>query len=178
MGEPTPEVDTSTATATTQPSEPSSETQPGLTAQQPTPPTAEPEVNWEARVEAQRKVNRDLEKKLNSIQGALTKAFGIEGEKPETDKLAEQVGSLQAKIDAAERKSRLLELASEHAIPKNYLHLLTATDDETLTAQATAVAELVKGRTPGTPQPDPTQGAQPTSTDAAAEAEYRAYYPG
>lgn len=138
-----------------------------------------------ADLSRERDKRQQLEQQMTELQNAqkaqtdaLAKAFGLkEGEKPEADKLAEQVGTLQARIDAAERKSRLLELASEHAIPTNYMHLLTGADDETLKAQAEAVAELVKGKTPGTPAPDPTQGAQPTSPEAAADAEYERFYP-
>lgn len=153
--------------------------QAGATPPNPDPaPAAAPEVDWRERAEAQQKVNRDLERKLNDLRGGLAKAFGLQdGEKPEPDALAQRVNTLQERLDAAERRSRLLDLAAQHDIPKDYQHLLTATDDETLRAQAVAVGELVKGKTPATPAPDPSQGAQPLTPEAQAEAEYQKFFP-
>lgn len=120
----------------------------------------------------------ELQKAQQSQTEALAKAFGLkEGEKPAADQLTEQVSAIQARLDAAERKSRLLEVASEHGIPKEYQHLLTATDGETLMSQAIALAELVKGSKPGAPQPDPSQGPQPLDPQGEVEAEYTKFYP-
>lgn len=78
---------------------------------------------------------------------AIAKAFGAkEGETPEADKLAETVRGLQEQFVASQRQAQLLEVADEHGIPKEYRHLLTATEGEALKAQAESIAELVKGK--------------------------------
>lgn len=138
-----------------------------------------------ADLASERDKRQALEKQMTDLRNAqqrqteaLAKAFGLkDGEKPEADQLAQQVGQIQARLDAAERKSTLLEVASEHGIPKEYQHLLTASDGETLKSQAAALAELVKGRQPGSPTPDPSQGAQPISPQAQDDAEYQKFYP-
>lgn len=138
-----------------------------------------------ADLATERRQRQALEQQINELRQsqvsqseALAKALGFDkGEKPAADALAEQVGQIQARLDAAERKSNLLTVAQQHGIPQEYQHLLTATDSETLTAQATALADLVKSRNPAAPTPDPSQGAQPLAPQAEIDAEYAKFFP-
>lgn len=113
---------------------------------------------------------------------ALAKALGVKPEETSgADDLAQRLNALQEQFTTAQRRSQILELAAEHEIPKDYQHLLTATDAETLAAQAKSVGELVKARNEASNTPtfqqNPGQGqggGQPTSLAdqiAAAEAE-------
>lgn len=138
-----------------------------------------------ADLAAERDKRQALEQRMNEIiasqqqqSEALAKALGFDkGEKPEANALAEQVSAIQARLDAAERKSELLEVAQQNNIPPEFQHLLTATDSETLKSQASAIAELVKSRAPSGPTPDPGQGAKPLTPQAEIDAEYAKFYP-
>jgi hypothetical protein len=114
-------------------------------------------------------------------QDAIAKAFGVKpSEVSDTDKLAEQVGTLQQQILASERRA----LAAEHKVPES---LLTATDAAAMKAQAEALVEFATAAhvaaATATPPPafqaNPGQGlggAQLTP-EAQAAAEYEKYYP-
>lgn len=122
----------------------------------------------------ERDKRQSLEKTVADIQQAskdqmtaLAKAFGIEDKAAETsgvDALTEQVKTIQDQLAATQRKATILELAAKPgqgadgkdlpAIPSEFHHLLTATDDEGLKAQAKSVAALLaatgqQNQTPG-----------------------------
>ena len=107
---------------------------------------------------------------------ALASAFGVKpSEVSDTDKLANQVQSLQNQILASERRA----LAAVHKVPEA---LLTATDAEGMKAQAQALVEFAQGAhvaaTPAfQPNPGQGQGNAPLSPEAQAAAEYEKYYP-
>lgn len=121
------------------------------------------------------------ETKHQEMLDSIAKALGLKGdEKPEPDRLAQQLNELQEQFGASQRRTQVLELAAEYEIPKDYQHLLTATDHDTLVEQARGVGELVKAKNEaaGTPafQPNPGQGqgggtATLSEQLAAAEAE-------
>ncbi|UKD55146.1 hypothetical protein L3Q65_46090 [Amycolatopsis sp. FU40] len=70
--------------------------------------------------------------------------------------------------DTAQRDLARYKAAVEHGVPKDYLHMLTATDDATLKQQAATVQELLAqvngGQTPPPPAPLPGQGTPQTPT--------------
>lgn len=69
---------------------------------------------------------------------------------------------------ATERTQRLrLQTANTHQIPAEHLHLLTATTEADLTAQATSVAALL-ANTPRPPAPLPGQGTPPAAPATAS----------
>ena len=113
---------------------------------------------------------------------AMAAALGIKpDEVSDTDKLAQQVGTLQQQILASERRA----LAAEHQVPES---LLTGDNAEAMKAQAEALVEFAKGAhaaasvPPANPafQPNPGQGqgGGPLSPEAQAAAEYEQFYPG
>lgn len=106
----------------------------------------------------------EMKKSSETQRDALAKALGIKPEETsDTDKFAQQLKTLQEQITASQHKATLLELAANPgedsegnalpAIPKEYHHLLTATETEALQAQAKSVAALVAARQSGTGTP-------------------------
>lgn len=110
---------------------------------------------------------------------AMAAALGIKpDEASDTDKLAQQVGTLQQQILASERRA----LAAEHKVPEA---LLTGTDADAMKAQALALVEFAQGAhvaaSTATPafqaNPGQGQGNAPLSSEAQAAAEYEKFYP-
>jgi hypothetical protein len=96
----------------------------------------------------------DLKKAGDDQRDALAKALGVKPEETsDTDKLTQQLTELSKQFAASQHRATLLEVAASPgvdaegkplpAIPKEYHHLLTATETEALQAQAKAVAELM-----------------------------------
>jgi len=145
-------------------------------------PEPEPAPDFQAKFEAQQKVNRDLERKLNEARDAqqsqldtIAKALGLKGdEPPDPAKLTEQVTKEQQNArdaqvqlavyrnakDAGGDPDALLDSAS-------FLRSLANVDPADAEAVATAVKEAVAANArlgatddgkPRSPRPDPTQG--------------------
>lgn len=126
--------------------------------------------------QALEKTVADMQAAQKAQAEALAKALGVkpdEGEKP--DALTAQITALQEQFATAQRRTQILELAAEHEIPKDYQHLLTATEPEALAAQAKSVGELVKGKAAaeGTPafQVNPGQGQAGGGASSAFDAQ-------
>ena len=142
-------------------------------ATKPTPAAPKPdatpqaETDWQAKFEAQQKVNRDLEGKLNSLRDsqqaqsdALAKALGLKPEETsDVQALASQVQALQAHFAETQHDNQVLLVARENGITEQAdIDLLKSVKDETtMRALAARIAAASPG-TPGTPQPDLSQG--------------------
>lgn len=155
---------TATGTATATPAKPDAEAKPddegkgGKTAI-----LADLAKERDARQELERKLN-ELTKGQESQRDALALALGIKPEETsDTDKLAKQLTALTEQMTATQRKATLLEVAAEPgmdaegkklpAIPKEFHHLLTATETEALQEQAKSLAALLQaaGKSSATP---------------------------
>lgn len=150
-------------------------------------PEPEPTTDYKGKFEAQQKVNRDLERKLNETRNAqqsqldtIAKALGLKGdEPPDPAKLTEQVtreqqnardAQVQLAIyrsarDAGGDPDSLLDSAS-------FLRSLGDVDPADSEAVAKAIKEAVTAnprlgveddKKPRSPRPDPTQGRQPAN---------------
>lgn len=106
-------------------------------------------------------------------------------DKSELERLQGVHATLQK--DHTEKTSELLQLrtAVKHGIPDEHLHLLSATDEQTLAKQAESIKALMGaapagGATPPAFAPNPGQGAPPiappTATVSAGAAEYQAQH--
>lgn len=147
----------------------------------------DPEKAWKA-IQDLRNENRGvgtMKTELDALRqqqaqrdAAVAAAFGVKPEEvSDTEKLAQQVGTLQQQILAAERRA----LAAEHKVPES---LLTGTDSESMKAQAEALVEFAKGAHAAAatnpafqPNPGQGQGGGPPSPEAQAAAEYEKFYP-
>lgn len=136
----------------------------------------------------------ELKKSQDGQRDALAKALGVKPEDTsDMDKLTSQFSSLQQQFADSQRKATLLELAATPgedadgkqlpSIPKEYHHLLTATETEALQAQAKTVAALVAaqqgatgppGFAPPAGQGQGNTGKTPTLNDQVAAAEREA----
>jgi hypothetical protein len=142
-------------------------------------------TDWQAKFEAQQKVNRDLETKFNGLrdqQAAQTQAFaqalGIKPEEgtPDVAVLAATVQTLQEQFTQTQHANRVLTVAAEHNItdPKRIETLGRITDEATLRDVAAQFAQSPGSDNPSTtpgPRPDLTQGAQgtPATGDPATD---------
>lgn len=102
-----------------------------------------------------------LKKSQDEQRDAFAKALGLAPEETsDTDKLSEQLSKLQDRLDGADRRTQVLEVATEHGIGKDDLHMLTGSTAEELKKQAEWIqgknteAEKAKGK----PKADPSQG--------------------
>lgn len=106
-------------------------------------------------------------------------------DKSELERLQGVHATLQK--EHTEKTSELLQLraAVKHGIPDEHLHLLSATDEQTLAKQAESIRALMGatpagGATPPAFAPNPGQGtppaAPPTATVSAGAAEYQAQH--
>lgn len=144
-------------------------TQPAAAATEaPTPdPTPTPDTlgdGGKAALQAERKARRDAEK---AAAEALAKVKEFEQrDLSAQEKLAQQVQELEAKAARAEAEALRLRIAAETDLPADLHEFLVGSSEEELRAKA----EKLKAATAASarrPQPDPSQGAKPDSTDPA-----------
>lgn len=85
--------------------------------------------------------------------------------KTETQKAVERAETAEKALAAREAETERLRVIAKHQIPTDYQDLLTATDPETLEAQAEKIRKLI---TPAGPLV-PTEGKQPATPSASAD---------
>lgn len=145
----------------------------------------QPETDWQAKFEAQQKVNRDLETKFNGLRdsqtqqsAALAKALGLTPEATsDVAVLAATVETLQEQFTKTQLANTVLNVAAQHGITeKADVELLAAVPDEaTMRTLAARIAASNTGSDPASPAPAPrpdlTQGAQgnPAAGDPATD---------
>lgn len=146
----------------------------------PTPPVApvgeplgEP---GKAALEAERRDRKAAEKRAKELEERLQ---AIEDkDKTELEKAQARITELERNHETERAQRMRLQVATEHAIPAEFLDLLTGSDEEALKVQAERLATLIKGAPPVPPAPAgplPGQGtppATPTATVAAGAALY------
>ncbi|WP_432845984.1 hypothetical protein ACQPXB_35925 [Amycolatopsis sp. CA-161197] len=133
----------------------------------------------EKALEAERARVAELTRQLAAANGKVTE-FEQAGM---NDLQKAQAEAEKLRTDLATEKTERLRLqaATDHGIPSTHLHLLTATDEAALKAQATSVQELLTkaGVATAAPAPLPGQGtppAAPAPTLAAGAALYKSPY--
>lgn len=122
-----------------------------------------PDEDLHSKVEAQQKVNRDLEGKLNTLKDGLKAALGIEDKKADP---ADLVARLQEQLDRLTHDNLVSDVARRHKITDDddLALLATARDADAMDKLAARLAPKAddgdKSRPgkPGTPKPDPSQG--------------------
>lgn len=153
----------------------SSDEPPAVTPEAPPVPTApaakpDPETLGEpgkAALESERKARKEAEKAAKDFEAKL-KAIE-DKDKSELEKAQARIAELE-KEHGTERAQRLrLQTATEHAIPAEYLDLLTATDEESLQAQAEKIAALVTANGVRPPVALPGQGQHQTTSPSGRE---------
>jgi len=105
----------------------------------PTEPAAAPaqETDWKAEArkwEARAKENSSAASKLAEIE---------ESKKSETQKLQEQLSTLQERAATAERDRERLVVIAKHGIPADFHDLVHGSDAESLEASAAKVKSLI-----------------------------------
>lgn len=179
MSNPTPSTPEQGAAAETTPEQP--KPQPPKAAAQATPKTPEQGDPAEAplgepgikALREERAARERLEQAMKDQRSALLKAFGVETEKPGED----IVTTLQEQVAAMQRDSLVDRVARRHGITDDTdVELLrTASDEATMQRLAERLKASISA--PTVPAPDPSQGSAPLTPQAAADAEYAAFYP-
>lgn len=152
--------------------EPTPEVQPpvpGAPAQQPAPqpdgedaPLGAPGLK---ALQAERDARAVAEKERDALQDQVDKFQQANLSEIEREKAAREKAEAAALTERAEKLR--LQAAIEFGIPKDYLDLLTATDEKTLKSQAEKVAALVKTSASQTPLPG--QGSHQTAPGSGQE---------
>lgn len=135
-------------------------------------PQTSSETDWQAKFEAQQKVNRDLEAKFNGLRDsqatqtqALAQALGLKPEESnDVAVLAATVQTLQEQFTKAQHDNLVLSVAAANNItdPKRVETLSKITDEATMREVAAQFAQPTGTDDPSQPgpRPDLTQGAQ------------------
>lgn len=127
----------------------------------PTEPAATPaqEIDWKAEA-------RKWEGRAKENNGAASKLAEIEeSKKSETQKLQEQLTTLQERAATAERDRERLAVIAKNGIPEEYHDLVHGTDPESLAASAAKVKALITAN--AAPQSEasfviPSEGSSPS----------------
>lgn len=177
MGQPTPPP--ATDPGATPPADPAT---PPTTTDPATPPAATAgdglgEAGKKALAE-ERAARKDLEKQLAALQplAGLAAALGVKGGdgKTDTQQLAEQVEAMRKQMTESDLRAMRLEVAAEKSLtPAQAARLVGSTreelakDADALKALFPAAPATASGQ-PGTPAPDPSQGARGGINDLQA----------
>lgn len=129
----------------------------------PEKPAGEPKPageDFKDRYEAQQKVNRDLEAKLNELRDGLKSALGVDDKKID---VASLVKGLSDEIGSLKHQNLVNAVARDHGITeaKDIAILASVTDQAVMTTLAERLKpseDNSKPGKPGTPQPDPSAG--------------------
>ena len=166
-----------------------SDTTAAPTANDAKPDTTEgkPQVeDFKAKFEAQQKVNRDLEAKLNGVRDAQTKqtealagALGLKPQDaPDISVIAATVRTLSEQFEQTQRQNLVLSVANDHGIKDAdaIADLASVQGEDAMRRMAARIAASnptgsdTSTTSPG-PRPDLTQGAQgtPAAGDPASQ---------
>jgi hypothetical protein len=111
---------------------------------------------------AERAAKRAAEKRAAEAE-ARVKEFE-DASKSEAEKAAARAEAAEKALAEMTAKALRLQVATEVGIPAELHEFLTGSDEESLRAQATKLAEIAAtANGPRAPKPDPTQGAKPSS---------------
>lgn len=120
---------------------------------------AQDATDWKAEA-------RKWESRAKENSGAASKLAEIEeSKKSETQKLQEQLTTLQNRAATAERDRERLAVIAKHGIPEDYHDLVHGTDADSLSASAAKVKALITAN--ATPQTEasfviPSEGTSPS----------------
>jgi hypothetical protein len=89
---------------------------------------------------------------------------GEDASKTEAEKAAARAEAAEKALAEVTAKAARLQVAAEVGVPADLVEFLTGSDEESLRAQAEKLmAATAANKAPRAPQPDPSQGAKPSS---------------
>lgn len=167
MGQPNPAPPTDPATPPA--GDPPTTAPPGTTP--PADPAAAPETNpaLKKALDEERAARKELEKQISALKplGDLAAALGVKPDQGKTDvqTLTEQVAAMQQQMRDSELRAMRLEVAAEKGLTPAQAARLAGDSREALAKDADDLKALFPGTLaangqPGTPAPDPSQGAR------------------
>lgn len=111
-------------------------------------------------LDAERRARRQAEKERAELAAKVAEFENAS--KSEAEKAAARAEAAEKALAEMTAKALRLQVATEAGIPADLHEFLTGTDEESLRAQATKLAEIAAtASAPRQPKPDPTQGARP-----------------
>lgn len=136
-------------------------------------PQSQPETDWQAKFEAQQKVNRDLETKFNGLRDsqqtqaqAIAQALGIKPEDtPDVSVLAATVATLQDQFTQTQLANTVLTVAAENGITAA-ADLRSCCDRSRTSRRCGPSRPASPPPTVRTPHPSPRPARAPTSPRA------------
>jgi hypothetical protein len=123
------------------------------------------EIDWKAKA-------REWEKRAKENKSAADELAQIrESQKSEAERAADALKDAKAEAEAARAELLRYQVAAKHGITDadDIALFLTGTDEETLTKQATRLAERSSDGKPRAPKPDPNQGRSGNGTATTAD---------
>lgn len=125
-------------------------------------------------LDAERKRAAEAEKQAKALQAQIDALN--DSKLTETERLQKQLEELSSKYEAAQLASTRDRVAVSEQIPEGLVGYLTGTSEDEIRESAkqlkAAIAEAAK---PGTPAPDPSQGAHGASTGGSASDQFAEY---
>ena len=127
-------------------------------------------------LEAERKARADAEKAAKDFKAQLDALN--DAKLSETERLQKQLDALTADYQAAQVEAARNRVAAEEQIPAGLVGYLTGSDEAAIRESAkvlkSAIAEASK---PGTPAPDPSQGAASAgATGGSTASQFESYF--
>lgn len=101
-----------------------------------------------ARVEAKYSDYEELKNRVQEVEDA---------NKSELERAIARAEAAEQQLAAASRKSLILEAASKHSVPADFIELITGDDAEAIEAAAEKIGELARAAT----QPEPAASESP-----------------
>ena len=175
----------SDTTPTTEPTAPAKGAETPTATTEPTPkatdtgakpadaPLGEPGLN---ALRQEREARERLEREVGPLRQQMEALSRVFGNETTTGKPEDVVATLQQQVAEMRHDTLVERVARSHGITDDRdVAVLRAIKDEALMGQ---LAERLKAPPgPSTPEPDPGQGARPTTPQAERDAEYSKYFP-
>lgn len=125
-------------------------------------------------LEAERKRASEMEKQAKALQAQLDALN--DSKLTETERLQKQIEDLSSKYEAARIESTRDRVAVSEQIPEGLIGYLTgSTEDEIRDSAKQLKAAIAEAAKPGTPAPDPSQGAHGASSGGSASDQFAEY---
>lgn len=128
-------------------------------------------------LEAERKARADAEKVAKDLKAQIDALN--DSKLSETERLQKQIDALTADYQAAQVDAARNRVAAEEQIPAGLVGYLTGADESEIRESAkvlkSAIAEASK---PGTPAPDPSQGASSAVAGGSNASKFEAFFNG
>lgn len=125
-------------------------------------------------LDAERKRASDAEKRSKALQAQLDALN--DSKLSETERMQKQLADLTGRYEEAQLAAARDRIAVSEQIPPQFVPYLSGKDETELLDSAKALtAALAEAMKPGTPKPDPSQGAKGTSASSSTAQQFASF---